>query len=106
MFGRVAKALRPVLPDQVVIAADTAGGDDHGLGAQREVADNLARTALAALDIVRREDRAADAIDDTIGDRERIDAVAEPERQASAGLGLARPPFERLDNAGTGAQLT
>ena len=53
VFRRVAKALRPVLPDQIVIAADAAGGDDHGLRVQREVAGDLARTAFAALDIDR-----------------------------------------------------
>jgi len=102
-FGRIAKALRPVLPDQIVIAADAAGGDDHRLRAQREVADNFARTALAALDLVRREDRAADAIGGAVGDAERIDAVAEFESQAAVRLRLPRPPLERLDNPGAGA---
>src|SRR6202165_3963479 len=102
-FRRFPQALRPVLPDQIVIAAEAAGGDDHGLRAQREVAGDFARTALAALDIIRLEDGAADAIDGTVGDRERIDAVAEPERQAAARLRFARPPLERLDDAGPGA---
>src|ERR1700744_1357603 len=81
---RLAKPLRPVLPDQFVIAADAAGGDDHGLRMQGEVAGNFARTALAAPDIVRLEDRTADAGDGAARDLERIDAVAEPERQAAA----------------------
>src|SRR5712672_822467 len=102
-FRRSAKALRPVLPDQIVIAAHAAGGDDHRLRAQREVADNFARTALAALDMIRREDRAADAIDDAVGDAERIDAVAEFESQAAVRLRLPRPPLERLDNPRAGA---
>ena len=34
-----------------------------------KLADDLARTALAALDIDRREDRAADAVDGAVGDR-------------------------------------
>jgi hypothetical protein len=63
VFGRFPEAFRPVLPDQVVVAADAAGGDDHGLRAQREVADDFARAALAALDIIRLEDRAVDATD-------------------------------------------
>src|SRR3984893_18477055 len=95
--------LRPVLPDQVVIAADAAGGDDHRLGAQGEVADDLARAALAALDIVSFEDRAADAVDGAAGDAERIDAMAEFEREAAVRLGLPRPPLERVDNPGGGA---
>src|SRR6202158_850204 len=103
VFGRFPQALRPVLSDQIVIAAEAAGGDDHGLRAQREVAGDFARTALAALDIVRLEDGAADAIDCTVGDRECVDAVAEPECQAAARLRFARPPLERLDDAGPGA---
>ena len=103
VFWRIAEALRPVLPHQVVIAADAAGGDDHGLRAQREVADDFARTAFSALDVIGCENRAADAVDGAVGDRERIDAVAEPECQPAARLRLARPPLERLDNAGTGA---
>ena len=69
VLRRFAKPLRPVLPDQVVIAADAAGSDDHGLRVKREVADDFARTALAALDGVRLEDRAADAVDGAVGDR-------------------------------------
>ena len=79
VLRRGAETFRPVLPDHVVIAADAAGGDDHGLRPQSEIADHLARTALAARDIVRREDRAADAIDGAIGNRQRIDTVAELE---------------------------
>src|SRR5258708_36101170 len=59
---RVAEALRPVLPDQIVIAADASGSDDHGLRTQREIAGHLARAALAALDRVGLEDRPRDAI--------------------------------------------
>ncbi len=103
VLRRVAEPLRPVLPDQIVIAADAAGGDDHGLRPQAEIADHLARTALAALDIVGLEDRAADAVDGAVGDRQRIDAVTEPEGQPAARGRFARPSLERLDNAGTGA---
>ena len=48
LLGAFAEPLRPVLPDQVVVAADAAGGDDHGLRAQGEVADDLSRRAAAA----------------------------------------------------------
>ncbi len=58
VFRWIAEALGPVLPDQIVIAAEAAGGDDHGLGVQREIAGDLARTAFSPLGIVRREDRA------------------------------------------------
>ena len=100
---RCAETLRPVLPDQIVIAADAAGGDDHGLGAQREIADDLARRTLAALDIVGFEDRAADAFDGAVGHDQRIDAVAELEDDLAALVGLARAAFERLDDPGPGA---
>src|SRR5216683_945121 len=89
--------------DQIVIAADAAGGDDHGLRAKAEVAGDLARAAFSPLDIISLEHRPADAIDGAVGDRERIDAVAEPERQAAAGLRFARPPLEWLDHPGAGA---
>src|SRR5436190_13321032 len=100
---RFAQALRPVLPDQIMIAADPAGGDDHGLRVQREIAGDLARAALAAQDVIRLEDRTRDPIDRAVGDGERIDTVAEPKRQPAARLGFAGPPLERLYNAGAGA---
>src|SRR4051794_37651467 len=100
---RFAQALRPVLPDQIMIAADPAGGDDHRLCVQREIPGDLARAALAAQDVVRLEDRTRDPVDRTVGDGERIDTVAEPKRQPAARLGFARPPLERLDNTGAGA---
>ncbi|MGY2939739.1 hypothetical protein ACVWZ6_009341 [Bradyrhizobium sp. GM6.1] len=102
-FRRRAESLRPVLPHQLVIAADAAGRHDHGLGLQRKLADNIARRTLAALDIVGGENGAADAIHRTIGDRERIDAMAEPKAQPAASDRLARPALERLDDAGPGA---
>ena len=86
-----------------MIAADAAGSDDHGLCAQGEVADGFPRAALAALDVIRLEDHAADAIDGAVGDAERIDPVAEPECQPAACLCFARAPLERLDDAGAGA---
>jgi hypothetical protein len=102
-FRRFAEALRPVLPHQIVIAADAAGGDDHGLRAQAKVAGDLARTALAALDRIGRENHAADAVDRAVGDRERIDAVAEFEGQTAARLSFARATLERFDDTGAGA---
>src|SRR5207342_1870450 len=49
------------------------------------------------------EDRAADALDGAVADGERIDAMAKLERQPAAVLCFARPPRERLDDAGPGA---
>ncbi|MFK4644357.1 hypothetical protein ABIF96_002931 [Bradyrhizobium ottawaense] len=102
-FRGITEPLRPVLPHQLVIAADAAGRHDHGLRLQRKFADNVPRGALAALDRVGGEHGAADAIHRAIGDRKRIDAVAEPEAQPAAFHRLARPALERLDDAGTGA---
>ena len=103
VLRRIPQALRPVLPHQIVVAANAAGGDDHGLRTQFEAADNLARTAVSALVVISLEDRAGDAIDSAVGDAQRIDPVAKPERQPAAGLRLARPPLERLDDPGAGA---
>ena len=68
-----------------------------------EVADDLSRTALAALDVV--GSRIVPLTPSTVPlvMRERIDAVAELEGQPAARLRLARPPLERLDDAGAGA---
>src|SRR5258708_5130301 len=60
--GRFPQALRPVLPDQIVIAADAAGGDDHGLRAKAEVAGDFSRAASSALDVIALEARPADAV--------------------------------------------
>ena len=102
-FGGSPSRFGQFFSHQVVIAADAAGGDDHRLRAQRKIAGDFSRRTLAALDAVRFEDRAADAVDNAIGDGERIDAVAELEGQAAAVLRLARAPLERLDQAGAGA---
>ncbi|MGY2914697.1 hypothetical protein ACVWYP_000327 [Bradyrhizobium sp. USDA 3262] len=102
-FGRLAEPLRPILPHQIMIAPDAAGRDDHGLRAEGEIADDVARGTLAALDRGRFQDHAADAVDRTVGDAERIDAVTELEYQPSALRGLARAALERLDDAGSGA---
>src|ERR1700741_1950076 len=95
--------LRPVLPHQIVVAADAARRDDHGLCLQREVADDFARTAFSPLDDIRLEDRPADAIDGAVLAQERIDPVAEFEGELAVPNSFARPPLERLDNARTGA---
>src|SRR6185437_5920497 len=100
---RLAQSFGPVLPDQIVIAADAAGGDDHRLRAQRKIADDFPRTALAALDRVRLEDRSADADHGAIGHEQPVDTMAETKIEPAAGLRLARATFERFDHAGAGA---
>src|SRR5438270_8462894 len=98
-FGRRAEPLRPVLPHQLVIAADAAGGDDHGLRLQRKLADDIAGGALAAFDMIRFENDAADAVDSAIGDGQRIDTMTELEDEPPARRRLARATLERLDDA-------
>src|SRR6516165_1257960 len=66
---------------------------------QREVTNNLSRTALSPLDLVGLEDRTADAVDDAICAQQRIDSVAEFEDEPAVRRGFVRPPLERLDNA-------
>ena len=52
---------RPVPADQLVIAADAAGGDDDRAGLELEIADDVAARLLAALDRRGFEDLAGDA---------------------------------------------
>ena len=61
--GRLAEALRPVAADELVIAADAAGGDDHGLRLDREAAGRRPRARLPALDRALLQHLAFDAID-------------------------------------------
>ena len=104
-FGGGAQPRRPVRPDQVVVAADAAGGDDHRLRAQLEVADRHARADASPRSTCRRlQHRAADAVDRT--------AVGHAARRPGAGTGADHPAgcdgsrdpsLERLDHAGAGA---
>ena len=101
---RRAEPLRPVLPHQVVIAADAAGGDDHRLRPQREVADHVARTAGAALDAAVGSSTApltpstAPAVCVSASTRWRNRKLRRPPSSRLAGAA-----HERLDDAGAGA---
>ena len=102
VLRRLAEALRPVLPDQIVIAADAAGGDDHRLRAQREIADDFARRTLAARD--RSGSRTAPLTPSTAP--LVITSVSTRWRNlnvAGRSSRLARAALERLDDAGAGA---
>ncbi|PSK45131.1 hypothetical protein B0E38_07402 [Streptomyces sp. 111WW2] len=46
--GRGAQALGPVAADDVVVGADAAGGDDHGLGGEFELSGRVAAGGDAA----------------------------------------------------------
>ena len=78
--------LRPVLSDQVVIAADAAGGDDHGLRAQREIAVTLRELLLprSTGSGARIEPVTPSTVPPVSS--ERIDAVAEFEGQPAVRL--------------------
>jgi len=100
--GRWGAQLR--LPHQIVVAADTAGGDDHGLGAQREVARDLPRTAFSTLDRV--QARGSHPLMPSTVPPVIMSAstrCAEFEGQPPGAMGLARAPLERFDNSGAGA---
>ena len=103
MRGRGAQPRRPVLPHQIVVAADAAGRDDDGLRAQRKFAGRLARTAFAPGDGIGFEDRAPDSIDGAVRDGQRVDAVAEFERQQPRFFRHAGTPLKWFDDAGAGA---
>ena len=104
VFRRLAKPLRPVLPDQIVIAADAAGGDDHGLRAQREVADDLARSCSC-----RARHSSARGSTPLTPSTVPLVIVSASTRWRNLKIRwplvsrLARAPLERLDDAGTGA---
>ena len=100
---RLAETRGPVLPHQIMVGADAARGDDHGLRAELEIAGDSARTLFAARDRGRFEDFACDAVDDTALARQRIHAVAEFQRHEPARRGLAHALRERNDDAGAGA---
>ncbi len=68
--------------------------------AQRELADDLARTALASFHRIGLQDRTGNSIDAAVMGGEAIDTVAEFERQQSRFFRLAGKPFERFDDAG------
>src|SRR5579863_204315 len=100
---RLAQALRPVLPHQIVIAADAAGSDDHAWRLQRELSDDDARALLPALDMARLENIARDAVDRSAALRNLVHAMAEFERYEPLPRGFESAFGERLEHAGARA---
>ncbi len=99
--GRLPQPGRPRLADQVVVAADAAAGDDHGLGTQLEVADRDARGRAAPLRVVRLQHLTAYARGRAALDDEVVHTVAEGEADPPLlGVG-AYAALERRDHAGT-----
>ena len=100
---RLAQALRPMAPHQLVIAADAARRDDDRLRAQRERSSEAPRARLPAFRIVGFEHVALHAVDRAGGPGERRDAMAEAERDEPALLGRAHAAQERREHARPGA---
>ncbi len=101
--GRGAEPFGPGGADLLVVAADAAGGDDHGLGAEFEVPGDLAGAGLAARHGGRREDLAGDGVDRTAARGQPGDAVSEAEGDPADPDGVADPAGEGFDQAGPGA---
>src|SRR5690606_15289901 len=79
LLRRTAQPLRPVLAHQIVVAADTAAGHDHGGGLERELALDVAVAGLAALGVIGRQDRAAGPDHGAVAHDELVHPVPELE---------------------------
>ncbi|CAM5478386.1 hypothetical protein SFUMM280S_10952 [Streptomyces fumanus] len=101
--GRGAQTGGPVAADQVVVGADAAGGDDHGLGGQLERAGRVAVGGDPAGRGVLGEDRAAHAAGGAALDDQFVHPVAVVEGEQPVAGGLPRVPYEGLHHAGAGA---
>ena len=80
LFGHPAHPLRPVLPNQVVVTADAAAGDDHRLRTELELADDVSRRRHPARRVRRLQHGAPHADDRAVLDDQLVDAV--PMREA------------------------
>ncbi len=101
--GRGAQAFGPVAADDVVVAPDASGGDDHGPGGECELADGVAVGGDAAGRAVLGEDGAPDAARRAALHDQVVDAVTVVEGEQPVARGLLRVPHERFDDPGAGA---
>ena len=76
---RLAQPLGPVLPHQLVVAANPAGSDNHRAGAKRELTDDRTRAFHAPGHVARLEDRPAHTVDRPVRPQKLVDAVAKLE---------------------------
>ncbi len=103
------EAGRPRLPDQVVVAADAAARDDHGLRAELEPALLVAVRRPPAVGAVRCQHgpayagHLARAARRAGRDDQRVDPVPEREAQPPGGRVLTHPSREGLHHTWTGA---
>jgi len=103
MFGRRTETLWPILTDEIMIAADPPGGDDHGLRPEREVAGFNAGGTFAAGFGGCFEQLAAHAGRRAGRHLERIDPMPELEDDAAVLRMLPGAPLERFHDTGAGA---
>ncbi len=101
--GRGAQTLGPVAADDVVVAADASGGDDHGLGGEFELTGRVTAGGDSARRVVLGEHRAAHSARGAVLDDQVVDAVAVVEGEQSVARGLLCVPHEGLDHARAGA---
>src|SRR5690606_28153216 len=103
LAGRGAEPLGPVAADDVVVGADAAAGDDHGLGGEFERAGRDAAGGDAAGRVVGDQHGAAHPAHRAVGGDEFVDAVAVVEGEQSVAGGLPGGADERVDDPGAGA---
>ena len=103
VLRRGAEAGGPMLANEVVVGADPAAGDDHGLGPELERADLEPRARRAACGGGRLQHGAAHPGDHAVGEDQLVHAAAELELHPARGDRRPHPPFERLDDARPGA---
>src|ERR1022692_723486 len=101
--GAGPKPVRPVLPDQIMVAADPAGGDNHRRRVQLELAGLGTGTTGAAGGLTGREAPPAPPVDDPAGDGELVYAVPEPEAGQAGRRRVPYLPLERRHQPGSGA---
>ena len=98
-----AHPLGPCRADQLVVAADAAGGHDDRGGSQVEAIDDVPVGGGAALGRIRGENRTANADDGALFDDELVHPVAEADVDESCCDTLAKLLLERRDDARTRA---
>src|SRR5699024_12025906 len=97
VLGRRAQTLGPVLPDQIVVAADPTGSDDHCLRAELELTDRVAVAGQTTLDVAGGQDRAAYTLHRAGGDHGFVDPVPKAQIDRAAFGRRTNPTLERLD---------
>ena len=103
VLRRGAEAGGPMLPNEVVVGADPAAGDDHGLRPELEPADLDPRARRAARGGGRLQHGTAHPGDHAVGEDQLVHAAAELELHPARGDRRPHPPFERLHDCRPGA---